>query len=226
MKRCLITHIADPDGAFPIILSKLVFEDTTFYSCEKSEVDNILKKVINDYDEIYIVDLNMTEEMTKIINENELLRNKVKVFDHHQSEEYLNKYPFINVVVEKDGRKECGTTIYYEYLKEYTKKDILNKKSLITMIELVRQNDTFDFSEELKELAINFRSLYNIYGRERYIEHFLNYILENDTFEFTGTEKILVELEQERIQKYIEEKLQHVKKAKINGIPVGIVFAE
>ena len=227
MKRCLITHVADPDGAFPIILSKLIFDNMDFYSCEKSEVDGILNKVLGEnYDNIYIVDLNMSFEMAKMINEKDELKNKVLVFDHHQSEEYLNKYPFIHVVVEQNGKKECGTTLYYEYLKKITNQEIINKKSLVTMVELVRQNYTFDFTDDLKNVALNFRNLYDIYGREKYIEHFFKFILENETFEFTGVEKELIKLEEDRSKRYIEEKLKHVKKAKINGIPVGIVFAE
>lgn len=226
MKRCLITHIADPDGAFPIILSKLVFDNIDFYSCEKKEVDDILKKVMNDYDSIYIVDLNMSKEMAETINQNEKLKNKVLVYDHHKSEEYLNMYPFIHVVVENNGRKESGTSLYYNYLKELTNNSLLNKEVVHTLVELVRQNDTFDFTEELKEKSLQFRNLYDIYGRERYIEHFYNFILENDYFKFSGTEQVLVELEEEKAKRYIEEKMKHVKKAKINGIPVGIVFAE
>lgn len=226
MKRCLITHIADPDGAFPIILSKLVFDDIDFYSCEKIEVDGILKQVLESYDTIYIVDLNVSKEMAEFINQDETLKNKILVFDHHKSEEHLNMYPFIHVVVENNGIKESGTSLYYKYLKDLTNNSLLNKDSVSTLVELVRENDTFDFNELYKEPALQFRNLYDIYGREKYIEHFYNFVLENDAFEFTGTEKVLIELEQERAKRYIEEKMQHVKKAKINGIPVGIVFAE
>ena len=226
MKRCLITHIADPDGAFPIILSKLIFDDIDFYSCEKIEVDGILKQVLESYDTIYIVDLNVSKEMAEFINQDETLKNKILVFDHHKSEEHLNMYPFIHVVVENNGIKESGTSLYYKYLKDLTNSSLLNKDSVSTLVELVRENDTFDFNELYKEQALQFRNLYDIYGREKYIEHFYNFVLENDIFEFTGTEQVLIELEQERAKRYIEEKMQHVKKAKINGIPVGIVFAE
>lgn len=227
MKVCLITHIADPDGAMPIILSKLVFDNLDYFSCEKSEVDEILKKVINeDYSNIYIVDLNMSEQMAKIINENEILKNKILVFDHHESELYLNKYVFINVTVENNGRKECGTTLYYNYLRKYTNNSLLDKKSTVHMVELIRENDTFDFIEENKEEAINFRNLYDIYGRDEYINHFTDFIIKNDYFEFTGVEKELVKIELERANRYVIEKLSHVRKATINNIPVGIVFAE
>ncbi len=227
-KICLITHIADPDGAFPIILSKLVFSDTDTFSCEISEVDTILEDIIkkNDkYDQIYIVDLNIGDTLAETINKDEKLKEKISVYDHHESEFYLNKYPFIHVVVEKNDRKECGTTLFYQHLKEICEKEILNKEALKQMIELVRQLDTYDFDDK-KEEAFKLGNLYSIYGRERYIEHFTNFILENDEFYFTEMEKVMLEIEDERNKHYIEEKMKHVKKAKINGISVGIVFAE
>lgn len=225
MNRALITHIADADGAFPIILSKIVFDNIDIISCDVNEVDENLKKIINNYDCIYIVDLNITDEMAEYIYNSDY-KNKIKIFDHHESKIHLNKYPFIDVIVEKDNKKECGTTIYYQYLKQLTNNPILLKKSIIKMIELVRENDTFDFIEELKEDALKFASLYNIYGRENYINHFIKYIKNNDDFTFNGIELELIKVEEDRIKRYIEEKLKTVKKAKINNISVGIVFAE
>ncbi len=228
-KVCLITHIADPDGAFPIILSRLVFDSVDDYSCESNEVDEILNKIIEnkiEYDAIYITDLNITEKMAAKIFENPELSEKIKVFDHHQSNEYLNKYPFINVVVEQNGKKECGTTLFYKHLKTVKKSDILEKDCLKTLIEYVRQNDTYDFIEENKQDVLNFRNLYDIYGREKYINHFIDFVNENDKFSLSETEMTLIEIEEERTKRYIEEKLQHVKKAIIDGVKVGIVFAE
>jgi nanoRNase/pAp phosphatase (c-di-AMP/oligoRNAs hydrolase) len=228
-KKALITHIADPDGAFPIILSKLVFDNMDTFSCDVKEVDQTLTNILESnevYDAIYIVDLNITEEMAIKINKDETLKEKIKVFDHHATNEFLNKYPFEKVVIEKDGRKECGTTLFYEYLKTYYDKEILHKESLTTLIELIRQNDTFDFKEETKKQAFDLSAIYEIYGREKYIEHYYHFIKENDTFYFTEVEKTLLEIENDKTTAYIEEKLSHVKFATIHNINVGIVFAE
>ncbi len=228
-KECLITHVADADGAFPIIISKLVFDNIDVFSCEVGEVDETLTSVLEngiDYSTIYIVDLNITEEMAERINKDEELIGKIKIFDHHASSEHLNKYSFIKVIVEKDGRKECGTSIFYNYLKELTNNPILDKIAIKTMIEFVREVDTYDFLEENKQLAFAFGRLYGIYGRERYINHFYEYIKANDEFVFTETEKLLVDIEDERIKRYVEEKMKNIKKATIDGVRVGIVFAE
>lgn len=229
MKSCLITHIADPDGAFPIILSNLILENMEFISCEVDEVDEITKEVLThheDYDKVYVVDLCFHEEIAKLINDDKVLRNKVLVLDHHASREALNKYPFINVISEKDGRKECATTLFYKYLQETTNNEILAKKSLVDMVELVRELDTYDFIEEKKDDAFKLGDLYNIYGRENYIENFTNFIKNNNTLYFTDFENKVLELEKMRKERYIEDKLETVKKATISGIPVGIVFAE
>ena len=100
-KICLITHIADVDGAFPVILSKLFFWDLDVYSCEVSEFDEVLKEMVsyhNDYKNIYSVDVNMNEEMAKIIEKNETVKEKNKVFDYLASNIHLNQYSFVAVL--------------------------------------------------------------------------------------------------------------------------------
>lgn len=229
MKNCLITHIGDSDGAFPIILSNLVLDNMEFISCEVDEVDEITNDILKrheEFEKIFVVDLCFSEDIAKKINDNEILRNKVLVLDHHASRDSLNKYSFINVVSEKDGRKECATTLFYQYLKETTNNEILTKKSLVEMVELVRELDTYDFVEENKEDAFKFGDLYSIYGRENYIENYTDFIKNNDHFYFNDFENKVLELEKLRKERYIEEKLETVKKATIDGIPVGIVFAE
>ena len=192
-------------------------------------MDLILEDVLKNHEEyemIYIVDVNMSEEMAKRIDSDQILKEKIKVFDHHASRMNLNKYFFEQVVDERNGHKECGTTLFYEYLKSINDNPLLNRNSLKTMMELIRQGDTFSFEEEQKDLAFQFGSLYYIYGREKYIEHFYQFILENEEFYFSDVEKTLIELNDLNVNKYIEEKLKRVKKAKIDGISVGIVFAE
>lgn len=226
-KIALITHVADVDGAFPILLAKFVFSNVDAYSCEFDAVDETFEKVIeSDYDFIYITDLNMSEELAEKVNHDECLKNKVLVFDHHESKRALNKYPFISVIVTENNRMECGSSLFYKYLKENYDNELLNKKSLLQILELIRQGDTYDFRDGLKEDAFRLGNLYEIFGREKFIERYYEYILNNSQFTFSNFEKALLEIEEARNKRYIEEKLKNVRKAKINGIPVGIVFAE
>lgn len=224
MKQALITHIADPDGAFPIVLANLVLDDITSYSVDVLEVDETLKKIIDDYDHIYIVDLCMSDLMAEYIYENNI--TKIEVYDHHESRSHLNKYSFIHEIDERNNRKECGSTLFYEHLTKITNNEILNKESLKKMLELVRMEDTFDFNETDKDLAFDFAKLYDIYGRDRFITNITKFIKENDTFYFTDIDKVLLEIEKEKENKYVKDKLSHMLKATIDGVKVGIVFAE
>lgn len=228
-KVCLIIHVADVDGAFPIILGRLVFDKLDVFSCEIDEVDKVLEDALEkslEYEKIYVVDLNISVVLADRIMNDKNLKEKVLVFDHHESKIGMNQYPFIQVVVENNGRKECGTTLFYQYLKEHYYKSIFDKTVVQELIELVRELDTYDFTEELKEKSFKLGALYSIYGRDRFIFHYSDYILENDVFSFSSLEQTLLEIEEERKNRYIEEKLLHVKKAVIHNIPVGIVFAE
>ena len=228
-KICLVTHKADADGAFPIILAKLIYDDLEVFSCEVSEVHAVFESILSrreEYDIIYVVDLCMDEEIADVINADEIFKKKIQVFDHHASRLFMNKYSFISVIDERNGKKECGTSLFYEYLKKISGNEILHKPILKTMIEYIREGDTYDFIEENKKEVFQFGSLYAIYGRVRYIEYFYDLVLNHDIFSFSETDKLLISLEEEKTKLYIDEKMEHVKYACISGVRVGIVFAE
>lgn len=228
-KLLLISHIADPDGITPIILSSLVYKYIETKLLEPREVDENVENLfetIDDYDEIHIVDLNVSEEMAERINNDEKFKSKIKIFDHHISGIALNKYDFVTVIDEENGRKESGTSIYYEYLKTISDNPFLFKNSTKGLVNQVRTIDTYDFNEIPKEEAHNIDCLFGLFGREEYVNYFRKYIEENDNFEYTEKEKFLINLEQSRINRYIESKAKEMMKVKIEGHLAGLVFAE
>ena len=224
VKRLLITHIADPDGAGPIILSRYVFDDMDFISIDVDEVDKTLKDNLDNYDFIYVTDLNISDELASLIDKSKY-KDKIKIFDHHASNIHKNKYSFITVIDEVDGYKECGTTLYYKYLLDNYDNVYLHKDSLEHLVELTRQGDTWNFNH-LKEDALNLSALYAIYGRDTYIDKYYNMILENDKFLFTELDKQLLEIEKNNKKSYIENKMKGLIETKIDNYRVGIVFAE
>lgn len=229
-KIFLITHIADPDGATPIILSKLVYSNLNIVSSEIADVDLNLKKaieVIDDYDYIYVIDLNISEELASYIDLDDKLKSKIKIFDHHITSIGLNKYSFINVIdINENSEKECGTSIYYKYLKTLINNDNLNKQATSYLVELVRLIDTWEWKKTNNIEAVWINNLYDIYGREEFINKYYNMIINNETFEFTDVDKKILEIESRRIDEYVKSKMDNIIKANINGINVGIVFAE
>lgn len=218
MKRLIISHIADPDGVTPIILSKLVFEEIDYILSENKDVNDNVKNNLDKYDFIYVVDLNISEELADFIEAN--YKEKIMILDHHLSCNNMNKYSFIEVNAEG---KESGTSLYYKYLLNNYNNNLLNRESTKMLVEHVRTMDIYDFSKTSKEEAEKLEMIFKIYGKDRFIDKFYNVII-NDLELYSKEDLNLVELEKERIKRYIEEK--DFMEISLDNKRVGIVFAE
>ena len=218
MKRLIISHIADPDGVTPIILSKLVFEEIDYILSENKDVNDNVKNNLDKYDFIYVVDLNISEELADFIEAN--YKEKIMILDHHLSCNNMNKYSFIEVNAEG---KESGTSLYYKYLLNNYNNNLLNRESTKMLVEHVRTMDIYDFSKTSKEEAEKLEMIFKIYGKDRFIDKFYNVII-NDLELYSKEDLNLVELEKERIKRYIEEK--EFIEISLDNKRVGVVFAE
>ncbi len=224
----IMSHASDSDGALPVILTKLVYKEVDNIFLEVDETDDKILEYLNDeiYDFIYMVDLGISEETCNKIMHSKL-KDKFKIFDHHISRKEIIKYPFVTLIeTDELGIKQCGTTIYYKYLKSICDNGILEKQVTKDIIELVRQIDTWDWIKTNNIQAKRIEDLYNIVGRENFIKIITDKIIENDTFFFNDNEKYVLKLEQDKINRYILEKKENIIKAKIDGHKVGVVFAE
>lgn len=218
MKRLIISHIADPDGVTPIILSKLVFEEIDYILSENKDVNDNVKNNLDKYDFIYVVDLNISEELADFIEAN--YKEKIMILDHHLSCNNMNKYSFIEVNAEG---KESGTSLYYKYLLNNYNNNLLNRESTKMLVEHVRTMDIYDFNKTSKEEAEKLEMIFKIYGKDRFIDKFYNVII-NDLELYSKEDLNLVELEKERIKRYIEEK--EFIEISLDNKRVGVVFAE
>ena len=225
-KLLLISHIADPDGITPVILAKFVFEKFDTLLLMPKEVDEKLKENIEKYEEIHIVDLPVSEEMAKEIEEKEEWKNKLKLFDHHHGNLYLNNYSFAQVIDEENGRKESGTSVYYNYLTTISDNEFLHKNSTKGLVNQVRIIDTYDFKTEEDQNAHNIDALFSILGRQNYIDYYYNYIKEDDEFKYREQDLFLIKLEQDKMNNYIEKREEEMLKTELDGYKVGIVYAE
>lgn len=225
-KILLISHIADEDGITPVILAKLIYKEVDTILINPGEVDENLISNLDKYNTIYITDLSITENLASKINEIEEYKNKIKIFDHHATSLPLKKYSFAKVVIEEKGRKECGTTLFYNYLLTISENEILKRKSTQGLIEQVRLVDTYDFKTEKDKEALNLDYLFAILGRDNYITYFTDYIKTHDTFEYTEKEKFLIKLQKEKVENYISQKDKEIIFANIDNHKVAIVYAE
>lgn len=227
--KLLLSHIADLDGITPIILMNLINEEFEYKLFEIGELDNFIlenldSNYFDNYDDIFIVDLGVTKICADKIVDSKY-KNKFKLFDHHESHMYLNDYDFAKVIDEKDGFKECGTSIFFNYLVETYDKSVLTKESVINFVELIRENDTWQFTC-FKEDAMNLNALFNFYGKETYVETYTEFLKNNDKFYFNKTELIILKSLNREKDEYLEKMKDKVIFKNINGYNIGFIFAE
>lgn len=175
MKVLLFTHAQDIDGLGNVILAKRAFTDVDYILCKTFEITDKFKEryydgSIYNYDLIIVTDLCIKEPMLEIINADKRLENKIIILDHHKSEidEGNDKYPFVNIIVEKNGKKECGTSLFYNYLLD---NNYLSSCNIIDeLVEWTRQYDVWDWevnnNYDARKLHILFESL----GADSYIK--------------------------------------------------------
>ena len=225
----LLSHIADLDGITPVILTNLINIDFDYKLFDIGDINAYLTDMIDNnnldkYDEIIITDLSVTKEVAdKIINSK--YKDKFKLFDHHASAYFLNDYEFAKVMESDNDHKECGTTLYYNYLINKYNSDILKKESVKLFVELVRQCDTWQFND-LKDIALDLNNLFAFFGKNYFIDNYTKFLKENNKFYYTELEKVILDRLNIKKQEYLDYMLDKVVIKRIRNYNIGFVFAE
>lgn len=191
MKVLLFTHEQDIDGMGSVIIGKEAFEELDYVPCKTFEIDSNFKKYLDnkkiyDYDLIFVTDLCLHEPILTLINEDEILKKKVLVLDHHKTEIGNNKYDFVNVVLECDKGPSSGTYLFYEYL---INNNFLESRFVLEeLVEWTRQYDTWDWVKYDNKKARMLHLLFEQIGYKRYIEIMSNIVKNNNSIVFANEE--------------------------------------
>lgn len=226
----LFTH-TDLDGVRCAVLAKLAFQDEV--EIEYCNYDEINKKVEDyvDYSwdqKCHITDISISNELANKITENMLFGEQFYLFDHHPTALQLNKYRWCKVQVENKitHMKTSATEMYYNWLvnEKYLKKH----KRLDRFVEIVRDYDTYRWTELSDEgiLCKQVNDLFYLYGREKFISWCVLKICCSNSFNLDDTDKLLLDIKQKEIDDYVEEKDRQLFTLPMCGWIVGFVFAE
>lgn len=227
--KLLLSHVADVDGITPIILLNLLDIDFEYELFDVNEVSKfIMDRIDTDYflkfDEVIITDLAITKEVAKKIIDSKY-KDRFLLLDHHESNMYLNDYSFATVIEEINGFKECATTVLFKYLNDKYPNKVLLKNSVITFVELVRECDTWQFTD-LKSEATDLNNLFAFFGKDYFIDNYTTFLKNNNDFYFSKMElSVLKTLNQKRLE-YLEFMEDKVIIKKIQNYNIGVVFAE
>jgi len=139
---------------------------------------------------------------------------------------HFNEYKWASVIPEYEtGKKTCATSLFYDYLIKHGKME--RNKALEEFIELVRQYDTWEWDENNNVTAKRLNDLFYIRNREQFEEEMLKRLTENtDSFMLSETENLLLDIEEQKINRYIHSKSRQIVQTFIDDYCVGIVHAE
>lgn len=220
MKDLLISHVADIDGVSPVILMKLCKIDFDFELKDIYEVEEYMNELLDSdlsiYSNIYITDLTVPESIYNKINNSEY-KDKFKVFDHHKTHEYASKYDYVTI-----DTNECGTSLFYSYLnKKYKFKNIVKQ-----YVEHVKNLDIWLWQDKNDITAKKLGDLFDIYGKNRYIEEMYLKLKNKRKFTLDKFELKLLDIEQDKIDRYIIKKEKDMIILSYENYKAGLIFCE
>jgi oligoribonuclease NrnB/cAMP/cGMP phosphodiesterase (DHH superfamily) len=219
----------DLDGVGCGIVAKLAFgenADTRYNSIAglNYQVERFLEKERTE-GFLFITDLSVNEEMEKRLDEYVQNGGKVALIDHHKTAVHFNEYDWGHVQIEyEDGRLASATSLFYEYLLQ---NDLLTSSpSLDQFVELVRQLDTWEWEKNENIDAKRLNDLFFMLSIDEFEERMVQRIKNNDRFAFDDFEEKILDMEEDKIERYIRRKRRELVQTFIGDQCAGIVHAE
>lgn len=220
-KILLLTH-NDADGSGASIVIKSIFPNVTTKHCTNSNMSYEIKNAVcnesDNYDFIFACDISCNEDDATII-QSDPNHKKLLILDHHITAEHLNKYSwaFIESNIIDDSRltayypnnilgKSSGASLMFDYM-DYNgfTKHVKNIYLLIEIVHLIAAYDTWDWVNVFEKDIIfeQFNILFNIYKPDMFEEKMLEHINSSSTSVFDETDKLLLKIENNRINDYL-----------------------
>lgn len=166
---------------------------------------------------LVVTDVSFRDEIAQLIQQKVEEGYSFALIDHHKTAEWLGeKYEWATVISEINGEKTCATSLYLTHLWE--QEQFYQYRQLAHYVELVRQYDTWAWTvtgeEGISSKRIN--DLLFIIGRKEFAQIILQELRDESKFhkKFELPEKVtyLLDVEQYRIEQYIERKAKQLRK--------------
>lgn len=174
---------------------------------------------------LFITDLSVHQENEERLDQYAEAGGKVKLIDHHKTALHLNERSWGMVKVQyEDGRLASATSLFYEYLIDNGY--IQETKAMDQFVELVRLYDTWEWEQTDALEAKRLNDLFFMVSIDEFEEKMVRRLTESDAFSFDEFEEKILDMEEEKIERYIRRKRREIVQTFINAHCVGIVHAE
>ncbi|MFC0214756.1 DHH family phosphoesterase [Paenibacillus chartarius] len=175
--------------------------------------------------EVFITDLSVNSDNEERMTAYAKAGGTIRLIDHHKSALHLNRHHWSFVQVEyTDGRPACATSLFYEHLVE--KGHLQPTQALAQFVELVRQYDTWDWERLGNQMAKRLNDLFYMVSIDEFEGKMVQRLQEHDEFFFDDFETKILEIEEERIERYVRRKRREMVQTYVGEECIGIVHAE
>jgi uncharacterized protein len=224
----LLSH-NDLDGVGCGILAKLAFgENVKVRYNSISGLNREVEWFFENDDKntlLFITDLSVSEKNEKRINEFYQEGGKVQLIDHHKTALHYNDYPWGHVVVEdEEGKLTSATSLLYDYLMSH--QHIEESDAVTEFVELVRQYDTWEWEKNDNHDAQRLNALFFLVSMDEFEEKMISRLQTSEHFHFDEFEKKILDMEEDKIDRYIRRKRRELVQTEIDGLFAGVVYAE
>ena len=224
----LLSH-NDLDGVGCGILAKLAFGDVV--KVRYNSISGLNREVewfLENDDRntfLFITDLSVNEKNEQSLKEFYDNGGKVQLIDHHKTALHYNDYEWGHVVVEdEEGKLTSATSLFYKYLISH---QLIEPTDPITeFVELVRQYDTWEWEKNDNQEAQRLNALFFLVSIDEFEEKMISRLQTSDHFHFDEFEKRILDMEEDKIDRYIRRKRRELVQTQIDGLFAGVVYAE
>ncbi|WP_281248913.1 DHH family phosphoesterase [Bacillus alkalicellulosilyticus] len=219
----------DLDGVGCGIVAKIAFGENVEirYNSVSSldyQVERFLEKGRKE-DSAFITDLSVHEKVEKRIDQHVQDGWNITLIDHHKTALHFNNHEWGHVKVEyEDGRLCSATSLFYEHLIEHSLLD--RSKGLDQFVELVRQYDTWEWDANNNTMAKRLNDLFFMISIDEFEERIIQRIKQNQEFQFDDFEVKILDMEEDKIERYVRKKRREMVQTFIGDYCIGIVHAE
>nr|WP_246246217.1 oligoribonuclease [Paenibacillus lemnae] len=221
------------DGVSCGILAKYAFGDEVEvrYNSIGSlniQVEKYLNRVPvqgNPDDLLLITDLSVNSDIEKRMDLHVRNGGRAYLIDHHKTALHFNDYEWAQVHVQHhDGKLASATSLLYEYLIHH--QHLEPNAALDQYVEWVRLYDTWEWEIHNETQAKRLNDLFYMISLDDFESRMIERLKSSDSFSFDEFEEKILDMEEDKIERYIRRKRRELIQTFIGEECVGIVYAE
>lgn len=229
----LFTHNADLDGMGCAWLFRTYYgkDNVDISYVDYNNVNNEVLKFLNNntiaYEEIFITDISISDEVAKIIDYK--YKNKVVLIDHHISEgtKHLEKYDWVLLQGKKDinDSELCSATWL---VKQYLENNFISQDSefIEELVTYIDRYDTWLWKTKYNDYkpSKDLNDIYHLIGRENLLEDIECQFKDSYNYRINDTFKFMLKLRDEKYNNTLNNCNKYMKKLIYKDYTIGLVY--